>query len=192
MGTSNLTPTNVNYYKRGIMKYILLGKRDFSGIRNKTISSIFNEAIRVMCGCSVEEINLEKTTKFYYYVKKKLGQASGQASTKNVVPSELLPKTCKLVKAVKTRYAKSATKTREAKILSNFNLLLLFLLFLFYQSFFFYFSALNTFLYQSQQSQRQISRFPLFHCIKGNGGNLVPKSNVNNLYLNFPFHAFLA
>lgn len=39
--------------------------------------------------------------------------------------------------AVKTRYAKSATKTHEAKILSNFNLLLLFLLFLLFAAKFF-------------------------------------------------------
>lgn len=69
-----------------------------------------------------------------YCVKVETSNNKAEVSIKIVVPSELLRGTCKVVKAVKTRYAKSATKTREAKILSNFNLLLLFLLFLFLEA----------------------------------------------------------
>lgn len=52
---------------------------------------------------------------------------------KNLLQVNFAVKSSEVVKAVKTRYGKSATKTREAKILSKFNLLLLFLLFLFCQ-----------------------------------------------------------
>lgn len=101
---------------------------------------------------------------------------SGPSSARALQSAKLVQNCCapwtslgtwKVVKAVKTRYAKSATKTREAKILSNFNLLLLFLLFpiLRRKSFFLtLYRPSKHFLYSFKQTQRQnfTFQFPCF------------------------------